>query len=88
MLQGDERRRGQLRQREGSSLQEFCWVGISLLRDQCPQVMSTPVELVSTNPPLKPTVLATGFKPFMGIWRATLRDTNGYLCIRRKSIFC
>lgn len=47
MLQGDERRRGSNWDREGSTLQEFCWVGVSVLHDQCSPLMSTQCQIQS-----------------------------------------
>lgn len=79
----------QQRQREGSTLQEFCWVGVSLLHDQCPPLMSTQCRIQScssTSPSPVPTVLTTGTKPQWKRYGGQHLETliNGYFCIRRR----
>lgn len=82
----------QQRQREGSTLQEFCWVGVSLLHDQCPPLMSTQCQIqrVSATPPPAPspvpTVFASGTKPPWKRYGVQHLETliNGYFCMRRR----
>lgn len=79
----------QLRQREGSTPQEFCWVGVSLLHFRCPPLMPTQCWIQSFSNNLLsqvPSVLPTGIKPqrkrYGGRHLKTL--INGYFCIRRR----
>jgi len=95
MLQGDERRRRRRRrrgaatetQREGSTLQEFCWVGVSLMHDQCPPLMSTrcAIQSFSNTPSPVPTVLNTGTKPQWKRYGRQHLDTHKWIFLYKET---